>query len=225
MEFYNSNKKRLIRKYLKDFPLRIDPDVVRELFIPIGYDRSNVPLFQDICKELTKDIFFTALKKNKGKINKVIFAAGLPGTGKSSHMVNFGKGELIYDGTLNDDKKLIKYIQAALDMGFLVEIYIYLADPIRAFKTNLARGDTDTNNLGRYAPISQYEKVAATINRREKLIKDNFNELVEIYYFEHTDFKGILTQFSQIIINRNELENIARKHTFRENESLDQIIK
>lgn len=45
-DFYDNHKKELIDKYLKTFPKYIDPDVVRDLFMPIGYNRSNVQDFQ-----------------------------------------------------------------------------------------------------------------------------------------------------------------------------------
>ena len=103
-DFYTQNKQELIDKYLSDFPRHVDPDSVRDRFAPIGYDRTNVQKFQGICKVLTKDIFLEGLAKNKGKVNKVIFAAGLPASGKTSHLKTMAQNELIYDGTINDDQ-------------------------------------------------------------------------------------------------------------------------
>lgn len=60
--FYYFHSKDLINKYLNNFPRHVDPDAIRDLFIPIGYNRSNVQEFQGICKVLTQDIFEEALK-------------------------------------------------------------------------------------------------------------------------------------------------------------------
>lgn len=53
-EFYIRNKQELIDKYFANFSNQVDPDAVRDLFAPIGYDRTNVQKFQGICKVLTR---------------------------------------------------------------------------------------------------------------------------------------------------------------------------
>jgi Zeta toxin len=219
-EFYNQNRIELIAKYLADFPRHIDPDAVRDRFAPIGYDRTNVPKFQGICKVLTRDIFHEALISNKGKIKKVIFAAGLPASGKTSHLKMMAKNELIYDGTINDEQKFIDLVQTALDMGYIVEVFVYSASPKRAFQSNLNRGDI----IGRYVPISHYEKVARTINNREVLLKMHFNNKVKFRNFEYSNFEGKQTKFSPIIVNRNELERIANRHKFPDRQKLQEVI-
>lgn len=85
-EFYIRNKQELIDKYFANFSNQVDPDAVRDLFAPIGYDRTNVQKFQGICKVLTRDIFNEVLIRNKGMAKKVIFASGLPATGKTMHL-------------------------------------------------------------------------------------------------------------------------------------------
>ena len=219
-DFYNLNRQELIDKYLADFPRHIDPDAVRDSFAPIGYDRTNVQKFQGICKVLTKDIYNEALIRNKGKVNKVIFASGLPASGKTSHLKMMAQNELIYDGTINDEQKFIDFAQTALDMGFTVEVFIYSADPKRAFKSNLERGDL----IGRYVPISHFEKVANTINSRGALLKKHFNRKVKFRNFEHTNFEGKQTKFSPLIVNRNELERIANRHKFPDSQRLQEVI-
>ncbi|MEO6230329.1 MAG: zeta toxin family protein [Ferruginibacter sp.] len=219
-DFYEQNKQTLINKYLLDFVCHVDPDAIRDLFTPIGYNRTNVQKFQGICKLLAKDIFLEALTKNKGKANKVIFAAGLPATGKTSHLKMMAQNELIYDGTINDEEKFVEFVQAALDMGFSVEVFIYSADPKRAFKSNLERGDQS----GRYVPISHYEKVAKTINNRITFLKKHFNNKVKFRNFEYTNFEGKQTKFSPLTINRNELERIANRHKFSNSKKLQEVI-
>jgi len=191
------------------------------LFAPIGYDRTNVLKFKGISKVLTKDIFYEALTRNKGKVKKVIFAAGLPASGKTSHLRMIAQDELIYDGTINDEQKFLEFVQATLDLGFSVEIFVYSADPKRAFRSNLERGD----QIGRYVPISQYEKVAKTINNRESLLKKHFNRKVKFRNFEYTNFDGKQTKLSSLIINRHELERIATRHRFSDSKKLQEVIK
>jgi hypothetical protein len=208
LNFYNKNKDRLIEKYLSAFPKQIDPDTIRDFFIEIGYNRSNVQEFQSICKILTQAIFDEALKRNIGTINKIIFAAGPPATGKSTHLFQFSSDHLIYDGTINDETKFITLIQNALFLGYLVEVWIYSASPKRAFESNLKRGDL----VGRYVPISYYEKVANTLNKRELLLEKHFGNTVKIRNFEHTKFEGKQITSLKITINRHELEKIAQNH-------------
>ncbi|MEO8146337.1 MAG: zeta toxin family protein [Bacteroidia bacterium] len=230
--FYDKYKAQLVENYIASFPSIVDPDRVRELFSPIGYDKSNVQEYQGICKMLTKEIYYESLKRNKDKIKTVIFAAGLPATGKSSHLMkileneliydgNINENELIYDGTINNEEKFVDFIQAALDSGYAVEVIVYSADPVRAFKTNLERGGRE----GRYVPISHYEKVANTLNNRELLLKQKFGNRVKFRNFEYTRFEGSLKKFSPIKINRNELEEIAQRHTFSNSKILESIIK
>jgi Zeta toxin len=190
------------------------------LFIPIGYNRSNVEEFKSICKILTEDIFREAIARNRGTVKTVIFAAGLPASGKSTHLASIVQDELIYDGTINNDDRFIRLVQFALDAGYTVEVFIYSSDPGRAFKSNLERGDT----TGRYVPVAQYEKVANSINKRANLIAQNFQNRVKIRNFEHTDFEGKPKRFSQIKIDRNELERIAAKHKFPDSKTLYRIV-
>ncbi len=219
-EFYHQNKKALVDAYLADFPCHIDPDAIRDRFAPIGYDRTNVQRYQGICKVLTADIFHEALVRNKTKVNKVIFAAGLPATGKTSHLKKMAHKELIYDGTINDEQKFIDFVTTALSLGFKVEVFVYSANASRAFKSNLQRGDT----TGRYVPIAHFEKVARTINGREALVKKHFNSKVKFRNFEYTNFEGTQTKFSPLIVNRNELERIANRHKFPGSQKLQEVI-
>jgi|GEM_PF-3389306 len=218
-DFYHANKERLINEYLEDFPLRIDPDAVRDLFMDIGYNRNNVKEFEEVCSWLTEDIFLAALARNAGN-RKLIFAAGLPGSGKSTLLNKLAGGELVYDGTLNDDAKFVKFIQAALDLGYQVEALVLSAPPAEAFKRNLIRGD----DLRRYVPISHYEKVAATINGRQALLKKNFGKRVEFRNFEYKDFKANAKRFSKIKIDRYELKRIAEHHRFSDGRDFDYVI-
>jgi hypothetical protein len=218
--FYNRHKGQLINKYLSNFPKRIDPDAARDLFIPIGYDKSNVEEFKGICKLLTEDIYLEALKRNQKTIKTVIFAAGLPATGKSIHLETIAVNELIYDSTINNEDKFIQLIQSALNMGYAVEVFVYSANPVRAFKSNLERGD----KYGRYVPVSHYEKVAKSINNRARLLKQKFQNTIKFRNFEHTNFEGKPKRFSPITINRNELERIATEHQFVDSKAFHRII-
>lgn len=152
--FYDRHRQSLVNRYLQAFPTVVDPDTIRDLFTPIGYNRSNVQGFQAITKKLTEEIFYDALKRNAATVNKVIFAAGLPATGKSTHLRLVAQDALVYDGTINNEEKFLRFVQAALDAGYEAEVFVYSAAPARAFRSNLERG----NRQGRYVPVSQYEK-------------------------------------------------------------------
>lgn len=221
MDFFNQNRTSLIEGYLTDFPRHIDPDAVRDRFAQIGYDRTNVQKFQGICKMLTREIFIESLIRNKGRVEKVIFAAGLPASGKTSHLKQMAGNEIVYDGTINEEQKFIEFVQAALNSGYAVEIFVYSVDPKRAFESNLNRGD----EMNRYVPVSQYEKVAKSINKRRGLLKKHFNNKVKFRNFEHTKFEGKPQDFSPIKVNRNELESIAKKHEFSDSKTLQEILK
>ena len=218
--FYDKHKEQLINRYLKNSPRHIDPDTVIDLFMPIGYNRQNVAEYKVISKILTEDIFEEAMKRNRRTVKTVIFAAGLPASGKSTHLKAIAENELVYDGTINNDDKFIRLIQSAIDLGYLVEVFIYSVDPKRAMKSNLERG----NITGRYVPISHFEKVADSINKRIGLLKHNFQNKIKLRNFEHTNFEGKQKRFSKIIIERNELETIARAHKFTDSKTLYTVI-
>ncbi len=219
--FYNSNKAALINGYLRNRPTHIDPDAIRDLFEPIGYDRGNVAEFKEISKYLTEDIYNETLHRNRDKFSNVVFACGLPATGKTLHLIEMAKDRIVYDGTINNMDKFIRFIQHALNLEYTVEVYIYSSQPSRAMNTNLERGD----KTGRYVPISQYEKVAKSINERTVLLEHNFKGLIKVRNFEHTNFEAIPKQFTKIIIDRNELETIARAHRFNDHKTLQSIIR
>jgi hypothetical protein len=220
LDFYHQNKSKLIADYFADFPLRVDPDNVRDLFMPIGYNRNNVKEYDEICSALTEEIFYEALKRN-APVGKIIFAGGLPGSGKSSHLDRMTRDELVYDGTLNDEAKFIRFIESALKQGYGVEVFVYSANPKIAFQRNLIRGD----QMRRYVPISHYEKVAVTLNKRQGLLRKHFQKRVQFRNFEHTNFEGQPKRFSKIKIDRDELERIARNHRFADSKDFQAVIK
>jgi predicted kinase len=219
LDFYQKNKQRLVGDYLADFPLRIDPDAVRDLFIEIGYNRNNVKEYEEVCGLLTEDIFYEALKRKAGN-GKLIFAAGLPGSGKSTLLTSLGGSELIYDGTLNDDEKFVRFINDALALGYRVEALVLTAPPGEAFRRNLGRGDS----LRRYVPISHYEKVAATLNKRHALLKRISESGLHSRNFEYKGFTAKAKRFSKIKIDRDELKRIANEHQFPDRTDFHYVI-
>lgn len=181
VNFYEKHKDKLFEEYTERFGNKVDPDSARELFRVLGYDKeTNVVEFRAIGKQLTVDVFNHILEKNKGKTDRVIFAAGLPATGKSRLLEHNHPNAVIYDGTINTEKSFKNLIDLAIKQGYKPEVQMYISDPERAFKSNLKRE--------RKAPISQYEKVAKSLNNRVKFIKENYGDKVKISIFDHTNF-------------------------------------
>lgn len=133
----------------------IDPDEVRKLLAPWGYDKTNAPEFHLIGGELTnavsRKVFYEYDVKN------IAFITGAPASGKSSALrneaiaskLNLDSYAVIYDSPITSFSIFAKNIaNPLLEKGIKISYIQVYNDPVTIFENMLKRGVKE----GRFLP-------------------------------------------------------------------------
>lgn len=178
---------KLINKYIKDAGNKLDPDEMRLLFTPIGYDGgSNTVYYRDAERLLVDTVYSVMLQKAvaEGKTSIVIFT-GPSASGKSTaaKTMDFTNTGLVYDAAFNTYKKLATAIRKAERAGMKDVKVIAVYNTIRnCFKNSVDRGKTSKRFI--HIPY-MIESYGNNVNKMQQL-KDNFPE-VEFICFDKSD--------------------------------------
>ena len=178
---------KLINKYIKDAGNKLDPDEMRLLFTPIGYDGgSNTVYYRDAERLLVDTVYSVMLQKAiaEGKTSIVIFT-GPSASGKSTaaKTMDFSNTGLVYDAAFNTYKKLATAIRKAERAGMKDIKVIAVYNTVRnCFKNSVDRGKTSKRFIHIPYMIESYSN---NINKMQQL-KDNFPE-VEFICFDKSD--------------------------------------
>ena len=178
---------KLINKYIKDAGNKLDPDEMRLLFTPIGYDGgSNTVYYRDAERLLVDTVYSVMLQKAiaEGKTSIVIFT-GPSASGKSTaaKTMDFSNTGLVYDAAFNTYKKLATAIRKAEIAGMKDIKVIAVYNTVRnCFKNSVDRGKTSKRFIHIPYMIESYSN---NINKMQQL-KDNFPE-VEFICFDKSD--------------------------------------
>ena len=178
---------KLINKYIKDAGNKLDPDEMRLLFTPIGYDGgSNTVYYRDAERLLVDTVYSVMLQKAvaEGKTSIVIFT-GPSASGKSTaaKTMDFSNTGLVYDAAFNTYKKLATAIRKAERAGMKDIKVIAVYNTVRnCFKNSVDRGKTSKRFIHIPYMIESYSN---NINKMKQL-KDNFPE-VEFICFDKSD--------------------------------------
>lgn len=178
---------KLINKYIKDAGNKLDPDEMRLLFTPIGYDGgSNTVYYRDAERLLVDTVYSVMLQKAiaEGKTSIVIFT-GPSASGKSTaaKTMDFSNTGLVYDAAFNTYKKLATAIRKAERTGMKDIKVIAVYNTVRnCFKNSVDRGKTSKRFIHIPYMIESYSN---NINKMQQL-KDNFPE-VEFICFDKSD--------------------------------------
>ena len=178
---------KLINKYIKDAGNKLDPDEMRLLFTPIGYDGgSNTVYYRDAERLLVDTVYSVMLHKAiaEGKTSIVIFT-GPSASGKSTaaKTMDFSNTGLVYDAAFNTYKKLATAIRKAERAGMKDIKVIAVYNTVRnCFKNSVDRGKTSKRFIHIPYMIESYSN---NINKMQQL-KDNFPE-VEFICFDKSD--------------------------------------
>lgn len=178
---------KLINKYIKDAGNKLDPDEMRLLFTPIGYDGgSNTVYYRDAERLLVDTVYSVMLQKAvaEGKTSIVIFT-GPSASGKSTaaKTMDFTNTGLVYDAAFNTYKKLATAIRKAERAGMKNVKVIAVYNTVRnCFKNSVDRGKTSKRFIHIPYMIESYSN---NINKMQQL-KDNFPE-VEFICFDKSD--------------------------------------
>ncbi|MBP3843981.1 MAG: ATP-binding protein [Prevotella sp.] len=177
----------LIQKYMATADNKIDPDEMRLLFKPIGYDGgSNTVYYRDAERYLVDTLYSVMLERavRQGKTEFVIFT-GPSASGKSTaaREMDFSNTGLVYDAAFNSYKKLAGAIQKAQRYGMKNIRLIAVYNTIRnCFKNSVDRG----KKSGRFIHIPyMIESFGNNVHKME-LMKQNFPN-IEYYCFDKRD--------------------------------------
>ncbi len=177
----------LIDKYMATAGNKIDPDEMRLLFKPIGYDGgSNTVYYRDAERYLVDSLYSVMLQRavDAGKTQFVIFT-GPSASGKSTAAkeMDFSETGLVYDAAFNSYKKLATAIKKAERYGMKEIRVIAVYNTIRnCFKNSVERGKTSKRFI--HIPY-MIESFGNNLHKME-LLKQNFPE-VEFFCFDKSD--------------------------------------
>lgn len=152
------NNDKLLETYYSNHPNLVDPDEVRKLFEPLGYDGSNVVAFKRAAKPITNKIFKQLCKKAKREGNPTMtMLSGAPGSGKSfatsTMKADLDKRGVVYDRPFNTFADIEQAIKQARSNGIKdVQVIAVYNDAEQAWKNCLSRGKRAKNGVSRFVP-------------------------------------------------------------------------
>jgi len=177
----------LIEKYMKDAGNKLDPDEMRKLFMPIGYDGgTNTVLYRDAERVLVDTLYGVMLQKaiKEGK-NSIVIFTGPSASGKSTatKTMDFSNTGLVYDAAFNSYKKLAGAIERAEKAGMKKVTVIAVYNTIRnCFRNSIDRGKTSNRFIHVPYMIESYRNNI----RKMELLQTNHPE-VELICIDKSD--------------------------------------
>jgi hypothetical protein len=163
----------------------IDPDEIRKLLAPWGYDKTNTLEFPKIGGELTnvvsRKVFYEYDIKN------IAFITGAPASGKSralrneaiAEKLNLNSYSVIYDSPITDFTIFAKErAEPFLNKGIKICYIQVYNDPVTTFKNMLHRGV----NEGRFLPCLYFLNGMLVQKDRPKTIEKRFKDVKEFTY-------------------------------------------
>lgn len=154
-EFYLSLYKREVGGEQRKRQIVIDPDEVRKVLAPWGYDKTNVSEYNDVGREVTSRVF-NDVRDGYG-IRSILFLSGAPASGKSSALRNGNVAaqigidgyDVVYDSPISSFSNFAKNIaNPLLEKGVKISYIQVYNDPVTTFKNMLHRGVKE----GRFLP-------------------------------------------------------------------------
>lgn len=141
----NNHAGLLIEKYMETSGNKLDPDEMRKLFMPIGYDGgTNTTSYRDAEKVLVDTLYAVMLKKAVTEGNtSIVILTGPSASGKSTAIKSMDLSDkgLVYDAAFNSYKKLATAIDKAKKAGMKDITLIAVYNTIRnCFSNSINRG-------------------------------------------------------------------------------------
>lgn len=167
----------------------IDPDEIRKLLAPWGYDKTNVVEFYDLSGELNDKVFELVKEQMKAIGEKnIVFVTGAPASGKSralkkkeiAEMIKFDSYAVVYDSQMRDfDYFSGKFTNPLLNDGFEIGyIQVYNA-PYTTFQNMLKRGIDD----GRFLPCHTFLSGLVAQRDRAEVILKKYKDTKNFTYY------------------------------------------
>ena len=134
----------LADKYLGSAGNTLDPDGIRKLFEPIGFNGTNVNDYNEAVALLEDTLYTIMLNRTirNGKSDLVI-VTGAPACGKTTalHQLNLKKAGLIYDAALTGPGRLQQVIAKAKQAGMKdIKLIMVNNDVMTCYKNAVERG-------------------------------------------------------------------------------------
>ena len=184
-EFYLSLYKREVGGEQRKRQIVIDPDEVRKVLAPWGYDKANVSEYNDVGREVTSRVFDDV--RNGYGIRSILFLAGAPASGKSSALRNGNVAaqvgidgyDVVYDSPITNFRKFADdMVRPLLEKGVEVKYVQIYNDPVTTFRNMMDRGVSD----GRFLPCLYFLNGMLVQNDRPKDVAAEFGGLSGFTY-------------------------------------------
>lgn len=219
-EFYLSLYKREVGGEQRKRQIVIDPDEVRKVLAPWGYDKANVSEYNDVGREVTSRVF-NDVRDGYG-IRSILFLSGAPASGKSSALRNVNVAaqigidgyDVVYDSPISSFSNFAKNIaNPLLEKGVKISYIQVYNDPVTTFKNMLHRGVKE----GRFLPCLYFLNGLLAQKDRVTAIAKRFNGTENFAYLGINNSGNIV---------KEELYNLKEaEKTFDYNITLSQINK
>ena len=177
-EFYLSLYKREVGGEQRKRQIVIDPDEVRKVLAPWGYDKTNVSEYNDVGREVTSRVFDDV--RNGYGIRSILFLAGAPASGKSSALRNGNVAaqigidgyDVVYDSPITSFRKFADdMVRPLLEKGVEVKYVQIYNDPVTTFRNMMDRGISG----GRFLPCLYFLNGMLVQNHRPKDVTRMFD--------------------------------------------------
>lgn len=154
-DFYLSLSKEIDGERVLQKQIIIDPDEIRKLLAPWGYDKTNAPEFHLIGGELTNAVSRKVFYEHN--IKNIAFITGAPASGKSSALrkeaiaskLNLDSYAVVYDSPITNFSIFTRDLaEPLLNKGIKVCYIQVYNDPVTTFENMLKRGVKE----GRFLP-------------------------------------------------------------------------
>ena len=171
----NEHAGLLIEKYMETSGNKLDPDEMRKLFMPIGYDGgTNTTSYRDAEKVLVDTLYAVMLKKAVTEGNtSIVILTGPSASGKSTAIksMDLSKKGLVYDAAFNSYKKLSTAVDGAQKAGMKNITVIAVYNTIRnCFSNSINRG----KKTNRFIHIPYMIESYGNNVRKLELLKQNY---------------------------------------------------
>ncbi|MCR5151825.1 MAG: hypothetical protein K6A98_01580 [Prevotella sp.] len=185
----------LMDKYLGTAGNNLDPDEVRNVFRPIGYNGTNLRDYREAEQYMTDNLYAEMLKRAVGRGKKdLVIVTGAPASGKSTavRQMDLSDAGLIYDAALLGPGRLEGVIDQALKAGMeKVTVVMVYNDILTSYKNTVNRGKT----TWRYTPLSFMVSAFRANGGRLASIHEAYPN-VEIIPIDNTGNKGATNRVS-----------------------------
>ena len=143
----------LADKYLGSAGNTLDPDGIRKMFEPIGFNGTNVNDYNEAVAMMEDTLYTIMLDRTirNGKTDLVIIT-GAPACGKTTalHQLNLKKAGLIYDAALTGPGRLEQVIAKAKQSGMKdIKLIMVYNDVMTCYQNTINRG----KSTWRYVPL------------------------------------------------------------------------